>query len=204
MPDRLAAARGGLARAYQPASRLILRGALSGLSSSRRLRGDNPPAVDRGGALENPMSNLLPLLIRVMCAVALAALLVGPAYTQSSAPITGIVVDSRGPVAGATVRVQTTSNAATTDASGRFVLSVDGTDPYTLTAWAEGYFCAGPVEAFAGDHDVELRLIAHNTTDNPDYEWLPSLNAPGAGEHQGCAACHSAVGTAFAVHAAGG
>ncbi|GAB4407299.1 MAG: hypothetical protein Kow00106_00100 [Anaerolineae bacterium] len=93
------------------------------------------------------------------------------------------------------MRVQTTDIATQTDAEGRFVLAVSGQGPFKLTAWAEGYFCAGPVEANLGETGVELLLAAHNTEDNPDYPWLPSRNYAGLGESQRCAECHSAAGT---------
>ncbi|MEW6578906.1 MAG: hypothetical protein AB1435_06890 [Chloroflexota bacterium] len=69
--------------------------------------------------------------------------------------------------------------------------------PFKLTAWAEGYFCVGPVDAEAGATDVELLLVAHSDEDNPAYEWLPSRYHAGLGENQGCAECHSAGGTAL-------
>jgi len=66
--------------------------------------------------------------------------------------------------------------------------------PFKLTAWAEEYFCVGPVDAEAGAIDVELLLVAHSDEDNPAYEWLPSRYHAGLGENQGCAECHSAGG----------
>jgi hypothetical protein len=111
--------------------------------------------------------------------------------------VAGVVVDEHGPVAGATVRVQTTSVSTTTDEEGRFTLSLAslGDGPYLLTAWAAGYFCVGPVEATVGQNDIELHLEAHASEDNRDYAWLPSLYHPGEGESQGCAECHSTEGT---------
>jgi mono/diheme cytochrome c family protein len=111
--------------------------------------------------------------------------------------VSGVVMDDDGPVAGASVRVQTTAHFAPTTADGRFTLSVAelGDGPFNLTAWAPGYFCVGPVEATAGQADVELHLHAHAAEDNPDYAWLPSQYHPGEGEDQGCAECHSREGT---------
>jgi hypothetical protein len=93
------------------------------------------------------------------------------------------------------VRVQTTEYAAITDGGGRFSLDVGdlGQGPFKLTVWAPGYFCVGPVEAEAGEGDVELVLHPHAAQDNPDYSWLPSQYHPGQGEDQGCAECHSAA-----------
>ncbi|MFZ5918179.1 MAG: hypothetical protein ACOYZ7_14650 [Chloroflexota bacterium] len=110
--------------------------------------------------------------------------------------IAGQVVGDDGPVSGAVVRVQTTAQAAITDTSGHFELATAGLGegPFNLTAWATGYFCAGPVQALAGQHDIEFHLHAHAAEDNADYAWLPSQHHPGQGEDQGCAACHSRQG----------
>lgn len=120
-----------------------------------------------------------------------------PVPTSHPDAVSGVVYDAEGPLAGATVRVQTTTHSTTTNADGRFTLPVAelGEGPFSLTAWATGYFCVGPVEARAGQSDVELHLHAHATQDNPDYAWLPSQYHPGQGEGQGCAECHSREGT---------
>ncbi|MCK4658709.1 MAG: carboxypeptidase regulatory-like domain-containing protein [Phycisphaerae bacterium] len=115
----------------------------------------------------------------------------------SHTDIRGVVTDGDGPVFGAVVRVQTTTHYATMADDGCFVLSVAelAEGPFNLTAWAPGYFCTGPVEATAGQSNVELHLHAHGTEDNPDYAWLPSQYHQGEGEDQGCAQCHSREGT---------
>jgi hypothetical protein len=105
--------------------------------------------------------------------------------------ISGKVLDEHGPVAEATVRVQTTEIHTTTNADGQFTLS--GVTPEKnlfITAWASGYYIVG-IEAFPGDEDIEIQLHAQTEKDNPDYEWLPSQYHPGQGENQGCAECHS-------------
>lgn len=141
------------------------------------------------------------ILIIVLCeawviatAVMLPALLTR-AHAQPAGTVKGTVVDANGPVAGATVRVQTTTFATQTDSEGHFVLAVTGEGPFKLTTWAEGYFCGGPVETEADATGVELVLVAHSTEDNAAYEWLPSRYHVGLGENQGCAECHSAEGT---------
>lgn len=115
-----------------------------------------------------------------------------PSGAQSTGTIAGRVIDSNGPVAGAVVRVQTQPESTRTDDDGYFELAVSGAGPFKLTAWAEGYFCAGPVESEIGATDVELLLVAHHTGDNPAYNWLPSRYHADTGENQGCAECHSA------------
>jgi mono/diheme cytochrome c family protein len=109
------------------------------------------------------------------------------------------VVDEHGPVAGAVVRVQTTVYSSVTDSEGAFLLDVTdlGEGPHNLTGCAIGYFCAGPVEAYGGDEEVEIELHHHADQDNPDYAWLPSEYHPGQGESQGCAECHSSEGTEY-------
>ena len=119
---------------------------------------------------------------------------VGPFADQV---IRGLVRSDRGPLAGAVVRIQTTTRAATTDAEGRFslLLAGMGAGPFNITAWAQGYFSAGPVQAEAGRNDLEFQLKAHATRDNPEYPWQPALCPPGH-EPPGdcCSQCHSRVG----------
>jgi len=141
------------------------------------------------------MSGFTPHIPRfVACGLLLAALLT--ACQPEPSTIAGVVMDEDGPVAGAVVRVQTTTRAAVTDAGGHFVLAdLTPGEPVTLTAWAEGYFIAGGDAYLPGTDDVELHLHPHAAEDNPDYAWLPSQYHPGEGEDQGCAQCHSNAGS---------
>lgn len=109
--------------------------------------------------------------------------------------VTGRVLAEGAAVAGATVRVQTTSRSTTTDAYGRFALDVSGLGPapHRLTAWAPGFFCAGPFEAAPGTAAVVIRLHAHTTEDNADYAWLPSVPHAESGGAPGCSECHARV-----------
>ena len=111
--------------------------------------------------------------------------------------ISGQVLDDFGPVHDAVVRVQTTEYSTVSDENGNYVLDISalGEGPHKLTAWAEGYFCSGPVEVSAGERGVDIGLHHHSDQDNPDYSWLPSEYHPGEGEDQGCAECHSSQGT---------
>jgi hypothetical protein len=110
--------------------------------------------------------------------------------------LSGVVVDENGtPVSGAVVRIQATEVKTTSDEDGQFTL-IDlppGVEFY-VTAWSPGYFIVGSA-AQLGDNKIRIELHSHSTDDNPDYAWLPSEHHPGAGEDQGCAACHSRVGT---------
>jgi hypothetical protein len=114
--------------------------------------------------------------------------------------IRGSVRDASGPVAGAIVRIQTTTHATKTDVYGRFTLSVVGMGegPFGLTAWATGYYTIGPIESRPGQSNLEFILTAHATEDNPDYQWSPALCPPEPGEGPDCcSACHSHVGSDF-------
>lgn len=121
--------------------------------------------------------------------------LVGCTRLGAAKTISGVVLGDAGAVPGAVVRVQATANHTTADGEGRFMLEGLGTEkPVTITAWAPGYYIVGE-EASPGDSGVEIHLHPHTSEDNPAYEWLPSQYHPGQGEDQGCAACHSRVGT---------
>ncbi len=111
---------------------------------------------------------------------------------DSGRTVSGIVRDDGGAVSGAVVRIQTTGHGTVTSSDGTFTLAVPDSiqRPIKLTAWAKGYFIGGPVEVSPGQQDVSLSIHRHSAADNPDYEWLPSLQSTGSGENQGCAECH--------------
>jgi mono/diheme cytochrome c family protein len=111
--------------------------------------------------------------------------------------VTGKVVDETGRgIAGAVVRVQSTSAMATADGSGAFVLEVpSGLVP--ISAWAPGFFVGGGEEHHGGA-DIELVLIALPEGDYADYEWISAHDARGK-EGGACAACHSREGTDLAI-----
>src|SRR5206468_13088910 len=55
--------------------------------------------------------------------------------------ISGTVVEEKGPVLNAIVQVQGTRNQTTTVENGAFTLQgITGTNPITITAWAEGHY----------------------------------------------------------------
>jgi mono/diheme cytochrome c family protein len=136
---------------------------------------------------------ILLYLIAMTSSICLALAGGNHAQPPDTESVAGLVVGGNGPQAGAIVRVQTTDRFTVTDTSGRFELDVSemGSGPFDLTAWAEGYFCSGPVAATAGDQDIriDLRPIPHG--DNRDYVWISAEALNGAGENQGCVACHS-------------
>lgn len=143
----------------------------------------------------------LPVWIGVLHLTFLFSTLYGcaqPGKAQMQA-VSGVVRAENGvPLSGAIVRVQTTPFNTTTGVDGRFNLPLPRPgEQYALTAWAPGYLITGPLLVQPGDAQVEFQLRAHAASDNPNYHWLTSLHSPDQGENQGCAACHSAKGTAL-------
>ncbi|HTY64004.1 MAG TPA: hypothetical protein VMG30_17280 [Acidobacteriota bacterium] len=106
--------------------------------------------------------------------------------------IRGAVHDDEGPVPGAVVRIQTTEYSATTGSRGEFELAVPESfsDSVNLTAWAEGYYISGPVEASSEGKNITISIHRHSKWDNREYKWLPSFQSGGSGENQGCSECH--------------
>jgi hypothetical protein len=106
--------------------------------------------------------------------------------------VSGTVRGDEGGLAGAVVRIQTTEHSAVTGSRGEFRLTVP--EPLKgavkLTAWARGYFIAGPVEASPGGKDVTISLHRHGSLDNREYEWSPSLRPAGSNSKQACSECH--------------
>jgi len=101
--------------------------------------------------------------------------------------VSGVVHDAEGPVAGATVRVRLTENKTATAADGSFTLSgVAGTDPVSVTAWADGYY-VGWTDGTPGLVPVTITLKPYYTTDNLDYEWFSFQGIEGS---ESCALCH--------------
>ena len=87
--------------------------------------------------------------------------------------VAGVVMDERGPLAGATVRIQATRNSTLTDAAGRFILR--GLNPgqnAPVTAWKEGYYVALAPDVQPPDGQVSLTLRLVQTNDNPNYLWV--------------------------------
>jgi hypothetical protein len=109
-----------------------------------------------------------------------------PPAPVSATSISGLVLDERGPVAGATVRVQATDNKTTTAADGSFALGgLTPGVPVTVTAWAEGYF-VGWVSAEPGPETVTVSIKPYYTTDNPDYGWFSLEGTEGSASCSHC------------------
>jgi hypothetical protein len=129
-----------------------------------------------------------------LIAMALCLGLSGLAWAQAAADavvLTGQVVDAHGPVAGATVRVHTTSNRTLTDAAGAFTLTqVVAGQVTTVTAWAGGYFI-GWSTGVPGGEPVTITIAKYHTTDNYAYDWAEShTESHTASGSATCGTCH--------------
>ena len=117
----------------------------------------------------------------------------GPAGDTATTPairgVSGMVVDGKGiAVPGATVRVQATEIATTTNLAGEFALpDVEPGVMVTISAWKDGYYCAKVEEVTPPSSNVSLTLIRYQTNDNPTYEWVPPIG------EDSCFSCKSGV-----------
>jgi hypothetical protein len=105
-----------------------------------------------------------------------------------SGSITGIVVDDRGPVPGARVRIQGSQDFVVTDGSGNFIIA--GLAPgkkVNVSAWKEGYYSALSRDVSVPGAQVRLTLVAYQINDNRKYRWLPP---EGKDIDKNCSACH--------------
>jgi hypothetical protein len=137
----------------------------------------------------------LPFKAATMTAWVVVALTVA-VRSGSAANISGLVRDANSPVSGAIVRVQATSNAASSDPDGNFVLELANPDEAViLTAWAKGYYIAATqTPHLPGDSGVEIVLTAHSDRDDPNYTWLSAFSDAGdvgSGEGNSCENCHA-------------
>jgi hypothetical protein len=93
---------------------------------------------------------------------------------SSDLAISGVVLDPSGaPLSGATVRIQATTHETRTDAAGRFLLTdLEEGLPVTVSAWAEGYYCAKVDEVIPPTRDITFSMRPVQTNDNPNYQWI--------------------------------
>ncbi len=106
--------------------------------------------------------------------------------------ISGVVSDGSLPVANAVVRLQGTDAATRTNERGEFTLDPRGKPVWPIakvTAWAAGYYIAGPFYVFGGQSGLQITLRRHHDTDDPGYEWISAFSA--AGQSNNCQNCHS-------------
>jgi nitrate/TMAO reductase-like tetraheme cytochrome c subunit len=105
---------------------------------------------------------------------------IGHVRGQAQGTVSGVVMElDGGPVAGAVVRQQATTNSTTSTADGSFTLGglTEGIT-VTITAWHEGYLVGG-AEVVPPQSGVTITLKRHYTTDNPDYQWFSSNDPEG-------------------------
>lgn len=108
----------------------------------------------------------------------------GLAQPQDVATVSGVVMDADGPVVGATVRIQATRNETSSDSEGRFTLTgLQPGIPVTVSAWKHSYYCAKIENVVPPSTDLTFFLRLYQTTDNPNYEWMPPIG------DDSCASC---------------
>jgi hypothetical protein len=101
--------------------------------------------------------------------------------------IRGVVQDTEGPVADATVRVQLTDYETTSAGDGSFVLKeLPMTESVIVTAWAEDYYI-GHSQGVPGLVPITITMKPHYQTDNLDYEWF---EFDGIQASASCGPCH--------------
>ena len=109
---------------------------------------------------------------------------------SAATTLSGTVVDAKGPVAGATVRVQLTTNATQSDAAGKFQLAgLDGTQTVTVTAWSTGHYVGSTLVQPGTTTPVTITINQHYTTDNYEYNWFSHAGVQGSAA---CGECHQA------------
>ncbi len=107
--------------------------------------------------------------------------------------VSGLVVDTNGPLAGAIVQVQATTNKTLTDASGAFTLGgIDSSKPVVISAWAEGHHVGWTIldpsaPDWNGGSDVSISLKVLPEGDNSEYAWYSFEGVDGSAS---CGLCH--------------
>lgn len=117
-------------------------------------------------------------------------------FTVSEQHISGVVKDGSQTVSGATVRIQATATFTRTNHNGEFTLPAPSAAIFVpLTAFAPGFYIAGPLLARPGDTNIVLTLKRHPEMDDPSYNWLSARAAPGV--DSACQNCHAEPGNPF-------
>jgi hypothetical protein len=138
--------------------------------------------------------------MNILAGTGVAAWLVG-ASPQGSSTVSGVVLDSDGPVAGARVRVRATENLTYTQANGSFILNeLNDGEEIEVAAWADGYYIASTfvTPTISG---ITLTLRPYHTTDHPDYEWVSPISGT---SETACGNCHPMILPQWENNAHGG
>ncbi len=100
----------------------------------------------------------------------------------------GTVVDSKGPVKDAIVRIQLTDTKTRAAADGSFQFrSIAANKPITLTAWSKDYYIGWTTTTPSVSAVVTITLDAHYQTDNVKYDWFSHEGIKGSAA---CGECH--------------
>jgi hypothetical protein len=107
--------------------------------------------------------------------------------------ISGVVMNADGPVAGAVVQIQATTNQTQTDLKGTFILTdITGTTPLIVTAWSTGHYVGWTMvnpsaPNWKGGNDIVITLNPLSPGDNSEYEWYSFEGVEGSAA---CGLCH--------------
>lgn len=107
--------------------------------------------------------------------------------------ISGVVVDAKGPVAGAIVQIHGSPIQTKTSKSGVYILSgMSGTTPVVVTAWYAGYYIGSATvnpsaPEWKGGQDITITLKPYDTSDNNQYAWFSFNGVKGSAS---CGLCH--------------
>lgn len=142
-------------------------------------------------------------LVSILMGTGMLTILLWQLNTQAqpSGSVSGTVVGSSGPVAGAKVRVRATDNVTYTTSDGHFVLAslIEGQE-IEVTAWAGGYYIAS-THVTPTASSITLNLRPNHTVDHPDYDWVSPISgtSPAA-----CGNCHPMIVSQWISNAHGG
>lgn len=100
----------------------------------------------------------------------------------------GAVLDAKGPIDAARVRLQGTMCTALTDEKGRFRLSVSQEKRRRVTAWKKGYVIGS---SEFKNSPVKVLLTPLPQMDNDDYQWIDP--APNPNQPKNCGNCHPQI-----------
>jgi hypothetical protein len=106
----------------------------------------------------------------------------------SRTQIVGRVIDDRGPIEGARVRLKGRPETTRTDSDGRFSLLAPQIAGATVTAWKDGFFIGG---AAADGQPLVLKLEPLPRVDFADYHWVDP--SPDPAEQHNCGNCHAEI-----------
>ena len=107
--------------------------------------------------------------------------------------VSGIVIDAKGPLAGAIVQIQGTANKTQTAENGGFTLNgIKGTTPIVLTAWSSGYYVGWvtlnpSAPDWKGGNGINITLKPLPEKDNSQYAWFSFEGVKGTAS---CGLCH--------------